>query len=241
MEYYYTKRKNIDLVSNKLVIDDFEFKHLVKVLRKKKGDEITVTDGELNIYTCRILKINKDNLSCEIIKKDFNLHEPEINISLYIAPLRNSGRFEFAVEKAVELGVTSIHPVITEFTVGKNFKGNGKTERLRKIIIGAMGQSQRCLLPELYEAIYFKNMITETADQKNKIVMYEYSDDSSGVKLNIDSKGLCLLIGPEGGFSSIEIKTLMDNKWQIKSLGKRKLRAETAAIVSIFDIISKLK
>lgn len=240
MEYYFTKRENIDTEKNKLVVDNFEYKHLVRVLRKKEGDELTITDGERNIYNCRIIKINKDNLSCEIISKDFNLYEPDINISLYIAPLRNSGRFEFAIEKAVELGVSSIHPVITEFTVSKTSAGFSKAERLKKIIIGAMGQSQRCLLPKLYETIDFKKMIDETAAEKNKIVMYEYSHDSTEIKLNKESEGLCLLIGPEGGFSNSEIQSLQENNWHVKSLGKRKLRAETAAIVSVFDIISKL-
>lgn len=239
MEYYYTNRKNVDSSKGELVIDDFEFKHLVKVLRKKSGDEITITDGERNIYYCRISKIEKNKLYCIIERTGYNLHEPNTEIKLYLAPLRNSSRFEFAIEKAVELGVSSIHPVISEHTINRNISGGSRPERLRKIIIGAMGQSQRCVLPELKEAVTFEKMLIDTKDDENKIVMYEYSDDkklsANGDKIN----KLSLLIGPEGGFSGEEIELLRKYRWQIKSLGDRKIRAETAVIVSVFDLINK--
>lgn len=240
MEYYYTRKENVDPVKKLLVVDDFEFKHLVKVLRKQPGEEITITDGERNIYHCIIKSIGKDKLHCEIISTDFNIYEPNVNVSLYISPLRNAARFEFAIEKAVELGIYSIHPVLTDHTVNKNILSKSKAARLKKIIIGAMGQSQRCFLPGLYDAVTFSEMISNTKDLQNKIVMYEFSDDSSGIKPNIETEGLSVLIGPEGGFSENEISLLKNNNWQVKSLGERKLRAETAAIVSIFDIISKL-
>ena len=240
MEYYYTKKENVYQEKNELAVDGFEYKHLVKVLRKKTGDNIIVTDGERNIYHCRIKVIDREKLLCEILNRDFNLYEPEINISLYLSPLRNSDRFEFAIEKAVELGVSSIHPVITEYTVNKSLLNNFKYDRINKIIIGAMGQSQRCLLPELYKVINFHEMLEESLDCKNKIVMYEYSEDKDEVKSEEDSNDIILLIGPEGGFSESEIKHLNNNNWQIKSLGERKLRAETAAVVSVFSIISKL-
>lgn len=240
MEYYFTKKNNVDPEKSELIVDDFEYKHLVKVLRKNTGDEITITDGERNVYNCIIKKIEKSKIICSIEKTSYNLSELSVDLKLYLSPLRNTSRFEFAVEKAVELGVNSIHPVITEYTVNKNIFSRAKTERLNRIIIGAIGQSQRCLLPKISEAVTFEKMIEETSADENKIVMYELSDDSSDIKLLDKSKGLLLMIGPEGGFSNSEIKLLMKNNWQVRSLGKRKIRAETAVIVSVFDIISKL-
>lgn len=240
MEYYYTKKENVDLLRSELLIDDFEFKHLVKVLRKKSGDELTITDGQRNIYYCRIRNIEKNRLICDIERTGFNLSEPETELKLYLAPLRNSSRFEFAVEKAVELGVSSIHPVLTEHTVSKNSFSSSKSERLSRIIIGAMGQSQRCLLPELKSAVTFEKMLEETSGEAAKIVMYEYSDDKKQFVFNNEIKSLSLLIGPEGGFSSNEITKLMNSGWKVKSLGDRKIRAETAAVVSVFYIINKL-
>lgn len=239
MEYYFTKSENINLEKNEIVIDDFEFKHLVKVLRKKSGDKITLTDGKRNIYYCEITSIQKGKLLCQISGIEFNLYEPEVSVSLYLSLLRNFSRFEFAIEKAVELGVMSICPVITEHTVSKNILNISKIERLKKIIISAMGQSQRCVLPELQSTLTFKELLSKTGSKLNKIVMYESSDDCEKIDFSNNSNELSILIGPEGGFNENEISELRKNNWQVKSLGKRKLRAETAAIVSVFNFNSK--
>lgn len=241
MEYYYTKKANVDIERKELVISDFEFKHLTKVLRKKTGDKLTVTDGEYNIYYCEITKIEKTKLFCRILGSDNYLYEPEINITLYLSPLRNSARFEFAIEKSVELGVKTIQPVITEFTVNKNYFSGTKTDRLNKIIIGAMGQSQRCYLSKLENPISLNELINKTSNGKNKIVMYESSEDKSGITFDRSLKEVSLLIGPEGGFSNEEINLLNKNRWKVKSLGERKLRAETAVIVSIYELLNSLK
>ncbi len=241
MEYYFTKKSNVNTGKSELIVDDFEYKHLVKVLRKNTGDKITITDGERNIYSCKIKIIEKNKIICEILNINYNLYELPLDIRLYLSPLRNASRFEFAVEKAVELGVNSIHPIITEHTVIKNNFSSSKAERLRKIIIGAMGQSQRCLLPELFEPVTVAKMIEDTIAVENKVVMYEFSGDRSEIKLSDKSKGLLLMIGPEGGISEPEILLLKNNNWQVRSLGSRKIRAETAAIVSIYEFISKLK
>ena len=236
MEYYYTIPGNIDLEKDSLIIKDFEYNHLVKVLRKKTDDEIHVTDGKRNLYLCKIIKILKQEIVCRIIDRKFNLHEPGNNLKLFISPLRNPSRFEFAVEKAVELGVNSIHPVICDYTVNKNEFSKTKIDRIRKIIISAMGQSQRCFLTEFFNVISFREMLNYSSSFRAKIVMYEF--ESSSHKLEkLKEKEICLFIGPEGGFSETEINTLKENKWFSKSLGNRKLRAETAAIVSVYDIL----
>jgi len=241
MEYYYTPKENVNLEKNELLIDGFEFKHLTRVLRKAVGDLIIVTDGLLNIYECKISKIENSRIICKIIDTKYNLYEPDINISLFISPLKNISRFEFAIEKSVELGVKSIQPVITEHTVSKNLFGNSKMERLNKIVIGAMGQSQRCYLPVLNNTMSFNEMVSSTAGGKNKIVMYEFSDDTAKYVIDSPSKDVALLIGPEGGFSSDEISTLSAHGWRVRSLGERKLRTETAAIISLHDIFRNTK
>ncbi|MEP7146496.1 MAG: RsmE family RNA methyltransferase [bacterium] len=230
------------MVKNKLIINNFEFKHLTKVLRKRAGDSLTVTDGERNIYQCKIIFVNKNEILCDIFSKEFNLYEAKTEVTLYLSPLKNSSRFEFAVEKAVELGVVSIKPVSTEHTFNINEFSRSKIERINKIIIGAMGQSQRCFLPEFHNLITFKDMLNYEKEKKNnKIVMYEFSDNISDHNFDGYENKVSLLIGPEGGFADEEIDLLKKNKWEIKSLGARKLRAETAAVVSVFDILSKFK
>lgn len=236
MEYYYTPKENIE--KDYLYIRGDEHKHLSKVLRKKIDDEIEVTDGELNVYECRIVEIEKDFLKCEIIGTKHNLNEPEIKIRLFLAQLKNQDRFEFAVEKAVELGVTEIYPVITKYVVSKERLSETKLKRISKIIISAISQSQRCFLPILHKSLSFAELLETTKNDKEKFVMYEFS----GVENRLDEKNdngyINLLIGPEGGFSEDEIENLRLNGWKIKSLGERKLRAETAAIVSIYSILN---
>ncbi len=241
MEFYYTTKDKINLEKNNLVIENFEYDHLVKVLRKKNGDKITITDGVYNIYHCEITNINGKQIICDILKRDSNLNEPEINVSLYLSILRNPSRFEFAVEKAVELGVKSIHPVITDHTAGKSSLSITKLERLNKIMISAKGQSQRCILPKLYNSVPFSEMIELEKTKINKVVMYEYSEDSKKFSYDNNSREVVLLIGPEGGFSKKEITLLIETNWQIKSLGRRKLRADTAAIVSLYELLGQCK
>jgi len=117
MEYYFTNKKNIS--KNELAIADEEAHHLKNVLRKKTGDKIFVTDGERNLYKSVISEIHKDKIICKIIEKFYDLNEPNKKIHLYLALLKNPSRFEFAIEKSVEIGVNEITPIITEHVVNK--------------------------------------------------------------------------------------------------------------------------
>lgn len=236
MEYYYTPKENIE--KNFLYIRGDEHKHLSKVLRKKIDDKVEITDGQLNVYECKIIEIEKEHIKCEIVNTKHNINEPETKIRLFIAQLKNQDRFEFAIEKAVELGVYEIYPVITKYTVPREKLNETKLKRLSKIIISAMSQSQRCFLPVLHKALSFPELLEAAKNDKEKIVMYEFSDSKD--KLSGEPKNVYvdLLIGPEGGFSEEEITELKSSGWKTKSLGERKLRAETAAIVSLYSIIN---
>lgn len=238
MEYYFTDQKNINLDKSELILSDEEFSHLKKVLRKKPGDEISITDGNYNIYHCTITDINNNNISCRINKIESNLFEPGKKIKLYLAQLKNQDRFEFALEKCTELGVYEITPVITEHTEKKEPVNETKFKRFSKIIRSAVSQSQRCYLPKLNDSITFNELLSQTGSHTNKIVMYEFSDINSRIEGDFKNDYICLLIGPEGGFSTDEINRLKNNNWSVKSLGSRKLRAETAAVVSVFQILN---
>ena len=101
-----------------------------------------------------------------------------------------------------------------------------------------MGQSQRCILPKLNNITTFDGFLKETTCNKNRIVMYEFSNKDDKFVYDNTSSDISLLIGPEGGFSEEEIGLLRDEGWQVGSLGERKLRAETAAVVSIFELLN---
>ncbi len=238
MEYYYINKEKISEDNKLITVDGFQYRHLAIVLRKKVGDIIEITDGNLNVYETKIVKITKTEIICEIINRKYNLFEPDISITLYISLLKNSERFEFAVEKCVELGVKSIVPVITERTVTKSGISKSKIDRIKRIIETAVGQSQRCFLPEFENSISFKELISRTEVKQNKIVLYEFSENSNGVFQYKFTNDLFIFIGPEGGFTDSEIEILKQNKWLDYSLGKRKLRAETAAIVAVYEFLN---
>ena len=238
MEYYYTDPENIDEKNAVLTVSGQDSKHISRVLRKKTGDIVKITDGCRNIFTARIVEIKKDSVLCSILEKSYNLFEPEMNLMLFAAPLRNQDRFEFLVEKAVEIGVGEITPVITQNTVSKSVFSDNKIERLKKIMIHAMGQSQRCFLPRLNDAATLDDIVKMTAIFNNKIVFYEFAEPAGLIKADND-KDVCVLFGPEGGFDKKEIDLLVENNWQVCSLGERKLRSETAAIIGIYEIINK--
>lgn len=240
MEYYVIDFDNSLIAEGKVTLSGHLYHHLAVVLRKKANDVIDLTDGYGNIYTCRINEIDKKSLYCELIKTEKNLYEPDIKVRLFISPLRNQSRFEFAVEKTVEIGVAEIIPVITKYTVSKSIFSDIKIKRLKNIIKSGAGQSQRCIVPDLKDTVTFSEMIELTNDSEYKIVMYEHSDAEQNKHLKIENKRVDLLVGPEGGFDSDEISLLRQNGWIVRSLGKRKFRAETAAIVSLFEIIKYL-
>ncbi|MGB9696676.1 MAG: RsmE family RNA methyltransferase [Ignavibacteria bacterium] len=240
MEYYYTPKSLVFPEKQLLHIEDFEYKHLVKVLRKRIGDEINVTDGEGNIYKCRIDAITKTKIIASIEDTAKDLYELAYNLIACISPLRNPSRFEFEIEKSVELGVKKIIPVVTERTVVKEAFEGTKFERYRKIIITAMGQSMRCVLPEMSNKITLEKLIEETTNEPNRIVFYEFAEDEEFFKPEPTSKNIFVLIGPEGGFSDKEINLLRLSGWKVNSLGERKVRSETAAILALYNIIKKL-
>src|SRR5260221_5831692 len=164
MEYYYTSPDNI--FNNKLQITGGEAKHLAKVLRKKSGEEINVTDGEGNLFNCRIINLNSELIECEITKKSSGVNEPVINVTLYQSILKNPARFEFVIEKSVELGVYRIQPIITEHVINKTAD---KTARWQSISLSAMKQSQRVILPEVLHPVGFSEAIKNCSDKMKLI------------------------------------------------------------------------
>ncbi|MCC6866496.1 MAG: 16S rRNA (uracil(1498)-N(3))-methyltransferase [Ignavibacteria bacterium] len=233
MEYYYTPKQYISTSS--LTIVDDEAKHLSRVLRKKQGEEIYVTDGEGNLYKTLIQQANKVIIECSIIEKTFGLNEPEIKINLYQSLIKNPDRFEFAVEKATELGVHSIYPIITENTINKT---TNKTERWQAIALSAMKQSQRCVLPKVFEPVEFSDAVKNSGSSLKLIADEKISEGRIRIdNAEINSDTIDIFIGPEGGFTIDEVNLSVSSGFKVISLGARKYRSETAAIIAIANLI----
>ncbi len=239
MEYYYTEKINIS--ENSLVIKGNESKHLLKVLRKSEGEEIFVTDGERNLYNTVISEINNDEIKCDIIEKSYDVNEPEIQITLYQSLLKNPSRFEFVLEKATELGVNEITPLITHNVINKE---QDKQSRWQTIVLSAIKQSQRCFLPNVNHPLNFtealkipgKNDLKIMADERN-FVNSICADELK--RLTTGKRPVSIMIGPEGGFTQEEIEIALKSSFSLLSLGERKLRSETAAIAVLSIILTK--
>ncbi len=223
------------------LVNGEEFHHLVRVSRKRVGELIYLFDGTGKIYTARIVKIGGDSAECEIIEENFMRGELDVEIAVGQAILKSHERFEFALEKLTEIGVRQIIPILTErVIVSKNPKdiSPNKIERWRKIILSACKQSNRAIIPELFEPIKFDEFVSLEKYEK-KIIFHESEVENFNriflhdyIKSLRNVKSVLLAIGPEGGFSDGEVEKAIEFGFDVVSLGCRRLRSETASVVS---------
>ncbi|PKQ46151.1 16S rRNA (uracil(1498)-N(3))-methyltransferase [Confluentibacter flavum] len=208
-----------------------ESNHIVKVLRKNMGDTLHITNGEGWLFTAKITLADLKNCLVKIIEKSF---QPKKNYQLHlaVAPTKMNDRYEWFLEKATEIGIDTITPIICEHSERKIIK----TDRFEKIVQSAMKQSLHYYLPKLNEPILFKDFINQDFNGDLFIAHCEESDKKS-LKNEIKSESnTTILIGPEGDFSVKEIKMAMENKFIPVTLGDTRLRTETAAIVACHSV-----
>ena len=226
MDLFYS---NFDKDSRLITINQTDSKHITKAFRKKIGDIIKITNGKGSICDAVIVE-NGREIKVEI-KKVTNYKAEEISIHVAISPLKNTSRFEWFVEKATELGINQITPIISEFTEKKKVN----IERLERIIISSMKQSNQCYKPIINDVDNYLNFISKNTDEK---IMANMKTDNKLDKGFIKSNNICLMIGPEGGFSDKEIIQALESNVKEITLGKNRLRTETAAIYFISAIKS---
>lgn len=207
-------------------LDAEESRHVIKVLRKVTGDELAITDGKGFFYQARIANADAKKCSFEIVSKK-ELPKKNYFIHIAIAPTKNADRMEWFVEKAVEIGIDKI----TFFQSKTSERKTINLERVEKIAISAMKQSQQVWLPIISGIVSFKELLKEKADQK----FIAYVDPANPYHLKNVAKPIgdyLVLIGPEGDFSSEELHLALENKFQKVSLGTKRLRTETAGLVA---------
>jgi 16S rRNA (uracil1498-N3)-methyltransferase len=211
-----------------VVLDDIESKHAVRVLRLTEGTSVELIDGKGGFYTAEITDANPKKCRLNITstqksfgKKDFRLH-------MAVAPTKNIDRFEWFLEKATEIGIDEITPLLCEHSERKVIK----PERLEKILISAMKQSLKAYLPVLNELTPLKDIIS-TSSENHKFIAHCYEGEKPHLKDVISEKSNALvLIGPEGDFSPEEVKLAKANGFSEVSLGSARLRTETAGVVA---------
>ncbi|MEO0097045.1 MAG: RsmE family RNA methyltransferase [candidate division WOR-3 bacterium] len=229
--YYYPQRLEI---GENIIIKNDEAKHILKVMRHKVGDKIKLTDGYGYEYELLITGVEKEKLTGEVLSKKFLPREPDIKITLASSPLKGENT-EIMLGKATELGISGFIPVYFQNTVVKI--NENKLKRLKKISIASLKTSAGTLLPKIYKPLTFKELINNFSSFDLVLLAYEDSETKLANIIKKNIKTILLIIGPEGGFTIKEVKMAEEEGAQFFSLGKRRLRSETAGIVAISLIL----
>jgi len=213
--------------------DKEESKHIIKVLRKKEGDNLYVTNGLGGLFKTEITLASDSKCLVKIVSSEKS--EPsKYYLHLAVAPTKMNDRFEWFLEKATEIGISEITPIICDHSERKVIK----TDRFDKIILSAMKQSLHYHLPKLNEPILFKDFIKQQKSEGlNLIAHCEETDKKSLKEVVKPNKDVTILIGPEGDFSEKEIKLALENKYIPVTLGNTRLRTETAAVVACHSVV----
>lgn len=210
-----------------ITLDENESHHLSKVLRMKPGDSIHLCDGKGSLYLSEIKHIGKKNVQVLVIKRITFEEDNENYLHIAIAPTKNISRLEWFLEKATEIGVAEISPILCD----NSERNRIREDRLEKIIIGAMKQSKRLYKPILNPLRKFQDIINSSESQKFIAYCEDIPDKQLINELNPDSPAI-ILIGPEGDFSQNELELAVNNNFSPIALGEFRLRTETAGIVS---------
>lgn len=229
MQLFYNS--SINETETSFVFDKEESKHIIKVLRKKESDILFVTNGLGFLFKTEI-KLASDT-KCTVNILSFEKQEKvKYNLHLVVAPTKMNERYEWFLEKATEIGIQEITPLICEHSERKIIK----VDRFLKIIESAMKQSLHLYLPKLNEPILYKDFINKKFSGQKFIAHCEETDKKSLKKELISNEDITILIGPEGDFSLKEIQLAIENKFIPVSLGNTRLRTETAAIVACHSV-----
>jgi len=210
-------------VSGELQLDDETRRHVVTVLRMQSGEQIELTNGKGLSATAQIVVADKKKLLVTISQIEQHA-EPERKLSLGVALLKNAARFEWMLEKVTEIGIGQIYPLITERTAREHFR----QERMQQIVISACLQSRQFHFPVLTAPVNFAHLFTQSLPQV-KYLAHCMQEDKALIAG--DDTEAILLIGPEGDFTEAELQMAKTAGFKSVTLGKTRLRTETAGIV----------
>ena len=232
MHLFYTP----DINSDNYTLNQEESRHCTKVLRLSEDDIIYLTDGLGNLYKTKIIDANPKKCKVQVVKTKHNYQKRDYYLHVAIAPTKNMDRLEWFLEKATEIGIDEITPIITENSERRIVKH----ERIFKKITSAVKQSLSAYHPKLNQLKTYKEFMAGCNFDGNKFIAHCYNYNLEHLKNKAESKTkVLILIGPEGDFSKKEVQTAIDNNFEEILLGKSRLRTETAGIVAV-NIINLL-
>ncbi|MEJ1238155.1 RsmE family RNA methyltransferase [Chryseolinea sp. T2] len=216
-------------------LDPDESKHAARALRRRAGDIIHITDGKGSYFEARILSDDQSKCTFELIKEH---RDPETSHRIHVAisPLSHPDRLEWFVEKAVELGVNQI----TLIDCDRTEKRHVKTERLIKIAVGAMKQSQRFTLPSIEGPVPFEAFCSTAKEDQRFIAFVDAANPLHLFTQAKKGKSYLICIGPEGDFTESEVRHSLSNGFEKVSLGTHRLRSETAGVAAchMLDLVN---
>lgn len=224
MHIFYTP----DLKSSVYTLDETESKHCVRVLRLEKGDAVTLVDGRGGLFHALIDDPNPKRCAVKVVHSELNYGKRNFQVHVAIAPTKNIERIEWFLEKATEIGINRVIPLLCHHSERKEVKH----DRLEKVMVSAMKQSLKAYLPQLDELTKFSKFIQQPFDGQKFIAHCDEQHREllrNTVKLN---QNYLILIGPEGDFSPEEIQMALQAGFVPVSLGESRLRTETAGVVA---------
>ncbi|HEX6849208.1 MAG TPA: RsmE family RNA methyltransferase [Chitinophagaceae bacterium] len=214
-----------------IVLDEDTSRHVVQVLRMKEAEKLNLTDGNGNLITAEITVPHKTHCTIHVIDSRFTTHDSR-KITIAISLLKNTSRFEWFLEKATEIGVSEIIPLICERTEKQKFRH----DRMKGICVSAILQSQQTWLPELTEPVRYIEYIKSIKEDSYLQKLIAYCEEGNKQELGHLPIGKFanwqILIGPEGDFTKTEIELALQRNFVPVSLGQTRLRTETAGIVA---------
>jgi len=207
--------------------DKDESRHITKSLRKRVGDKLYLTNGFGDWFEAEITDADAKKTTVRIISVEQKSDKP-YRLHIAIAPTKNNDRYEWFLEKATEIGIDEITPVITRYSERKVIK----KERFERILVSAMKQSLQTYKPQLNDLIKLDKFIENKYIDTQKFIAYCQAEQSLMSQI-IPQKNVLILIGPEGGFSESELQKAIDAGFQPVSLSTNRLRTETAGLLSV--------
>ncbi|RIJ41584.1 16S rRNA (uracil(1498)-N(3))-methyltransferase [Pontibacter oryzae] len=224
MHLFYTP----DIKTEIYTLSEEESKHCTRVLRLNHGDTVYLVDGNGGKYTAIIQDAHHKRCQLQVVEKQIEYGKLPYVSHIAVAPTKNMDRMEWFVEKAVEIGVSEITFLLCEHSERKNLR----LDRLEKIAVSAMKQSQKGYLPLLHDMTPFHRFIKKSLPQHTFIAHLE-NDATKSIKEHFSyGKPHCVMIGPEGDFSTTEIAAAYEAGIKPVTLGQSRLRTETAALVA---------
>lgn len=229
MHIFYTP----DINSNTYTLNEEESKHCVRVLRLTVGAVVNLVDGKGGFYTAEITSDNPKKVALSILKVETEFHKRNHYLHIAVAPTKNIDRIEWFLEKATELGIDEITPIITD----RSERRIVKEDRLNKVITSAVKQSIKAYHPKLNDAISFDAFLKQPFDgEKLMAHCIDEAEKKYISQLVAPHQKYLILIGPEGDFTPEEVNLALNKGFKALTLGDNRLRTETAALAVCFEI-----